>query len=65
MEVESSRRVCPGFWGWSNLLKNALDQIFAAPWTAVVSGLMIFLTVPSINCIGEGLCDAFDPRKIL
>jgi peptide/nickel transport system permease protein len=48
---------------WGNLLKNALDQIFAAPWTAVVPGLMIFLTVLSINYIGDGLRDAFDPRR--
>lgn len=50
---------------WGNLLKNALDQIFAAPWTAIVPGLMIFLTVLSINYIGDGLRDAFDPRKML
>jgi len=50
---------------WGNLLKNALDQIFAAPWTAIVPGLMIFLTVLSINYIGDGLRDAFDPRKAL
>jgi peptide/nickel transport system permease protein len=48
---------------WGNLLKNALDQIFAAPWTAIVPGLMIFLTVLSINYIGDGLRDAFDPRR--
>ncbi len=46
------------------MLKNALDQIFDAPWTAIVPGFMIFLTVLSINYIGDGLRDAFDPRKI-
>lgn len=50
---------------WGNLLKNALDQILAAPWTAIVPGFMIFLTVLSINYIGDGLRDAFDPRKVL
>jgi peptide/nickel transport system permease protein len=30
-----------------------------------VPGFMIFLTVLSINYIGDGLRDAFDPRKIL
>jgi peptide/nickel transport system permease protein len=49
---------------WGNMLKNALDQIFAAPWTAIVPGFMIFLTVLSINYVGDGLRDAFDPRKI-
>jgi len=50
---------------WGNMLKNALDQIFDAPWTAIIPGFMIFLTVLSINYIGDGLRDAFDPRKIL
>jgi peptide/nickel transport system permease protein len=50
---------------WGNMLKNALDQIFDAPWTAIVPGFMIFLTVLSINYVGDGLRDAFDPRKIL
>ncbi len=49
---------------WGNMLKNALDQIFNAPWTAIVPGFMIFLTVISINYIGDGLRDAFDPHKI-
>ena len=50
---------------WGNMLKNALDQIFDAPWTAIIPGFMIFLTVLSINYIGDGLRDAFDPHKIL
>ncbi len=50
---------------WGTMLKNALDQIFAAPWTAIIPGFMIFLTVLSINYIGDGLRDAFDPHKIL
>lgn len=49
---------------WGNMLKNALDQIFDAPWTAIVPGFMIFLTVISINYIGDGLRDAFDPHKL-
>ena len=49
---------------WGNMLKNALDQIFDAPWTAIVPGFMIFLTVLSINYIGDGLRDAFDPHRI-
>lgn len=49
---------------WGNMLKNALTQIFDAPWTAIVPGFMIFLTVLSINYIGDGLRDAFDPHRI-
>ena len=49
---------------WGNMLKNAMDQIFDAPWTAIVPGFMIFLTVLSINYIGDGLRDAFDPQAV-
>jgi peptide/nickel transport system permease protein len=31
---------------------------------AFFPGLMIFLTVISINYIGDGLRDALDPRKV-
>jgi len=47
---------------WGNMLQNAQDQFTTAPWTAVFPGLMIFLTVVSINYIGDGLRDALDPR---
>ena len=47
------------------MLKNALDQIFAAQWTAIVPGFTIYLTVLSTKTIGAGMRDAFDPRKIL
>ncbi|MDP9473763.1 MAG: ABC transporter permease, partial [Chloroflexota bacterium] len=33
------------------------------PHEAMFPGLMIFLTVLSINYIGDGLRDALDPRK--
>ncbi len=49
---------------WGNMLRNALDQMFDAPWTGIFPGLMIFLAVLSINYIGDGLRDALDPRWI-
>jgi peptide/nickel transport system permease protein len=55
----------PSIATWSNKLKDLLDRIFAAPWTAIVPGFMISLTVLSINCIDDGLRDAFDPGMIL
>ena len=48
---------------WGRMLSSAQDQLFRAPWTAIFPGLMIFLTVLSINYVGDGLRDAFDPRK--
>jgi peptide/nickel transport system permease protein len=50
---------------WGNLLSNALEHMLKHPWLAIFPGLMIFLTIISINYIGDGLRDAFDPYKVL
>jgi peptide/nickel transport system permease protein len=47
---------------WGNMLQNAQDFIWTTPWLAVWPGAMIFLTVLSINFLGDGLRDALDPR---
>lgn len=48
---------------WGRLLAESRDFLDIAWWMAVGPGLMIFLTVLSINFIGDGLRDALDPRK--
>jgi peptide/nickel transport system permease protein len=48
---------------WGAMLYNAKDLLQFSPHEAVVPGTMIFLTVLSINFIGDGLRDALDPRK--
>ena len=50
---------------WGNLLSNAQEHLINHPWLAIFPGLMIFLTIISINYIGDGLRDAFDPFKVL
>jgi peptide/nickel transport system permease protein len=50
---------------WGNLLSNAQDYLVKYPWLAIFPGIMIFLSVISINYIGDGLRDAFDPHKVL
>lgn len=47
---------------WGNMLKDATTDMGQAPWTAIFPGFAIFLAVVSINFIGDGLRDAFDPR---
>jgi len=47
---------------WGNMLQNAQDFIWTAPWLAVWPGAMIFLTVLCFNFLGDGLRDALDPR---
>jgi len=49
---------------WGSILATAQDQVFRAPWIAFYPGLMIFVTVMTINYIGDGLRDAFDPYVI-
>lgn len=48
---------------WGAMLYNAKDLLQFSPHEAVIPGTMIFLTVLSINFIGDGLRDALDPRK--
>ncbi|MDJ0844956.1 ABC transporter permease [Crocosphaera sp.] len=49
---------------WGQMLFQAKDYLTTAPHTAFFPGLAIFLTVLSINYIGDGLRDAFDPKNI-
>jgi peptide/nickel transport system permease protein len=49
---------------WGNLLSNAQEHMARHPWMAIFPGLMIFLTLISINYIGDGLRDAVDPYKV-
>ncbi|MGH2470897.1 MAG: ABC transporter permease [Candidatus Limnocylindria bacterium] len=48
---------------WGRLLFDAQNYLDLAPHLALFPGLAIFLTVLSINYIGDGLRDALDPRK--
>lgn len=50
---------------WGRLLFDAKDQLDAAPHWALFPGAAIFLTVLSINFIGDGLRDALDPRRVI
>lgn len=50
---------------WGNLLSNAQENFVRYPWLAIFPGLMIFLAIISVNYIGDGLRDAFDPYKVL
>ena len=50
---------------WGSLLYGAKDYLDFAPHYALFPGAAIFLTVLSINFIGDGLRDALDPRRVL
>ena len=48
---------------WGNMLTNAQETIWQAPKLAIFPGLLIFLTVISINFIGDALQDALNTRS--
>ena len=50
---------------WGSMLYLSQGQLTTATWLSVVPGLLIFASVLSINFIGDGLRDAFDPRTTL
>jgi len=54
----------PDFPTWGRVLFEAKDDLDLAPHWALFPGLAIFLTVLSINFIGDGLRDALDPRRV-
>ena len=49
---------------WGRILFDAKDHLEIAPHWAIFPGVAIFITVLSINFIGDGLRDALDPRKV-
>jgi peptide/nickel transport system permease protein len=50
---------------WGRILFDAKDHLEFAPHWALFPGAAIFLTVLSINFVGDGLRDALDPRRII
>lgn len=48
---------------WGNMLFNAQELIFEAPWLAVMPGTLIFFVVVSFNFLGDGLQYAIDPKQ--
>jgi len=57
--------IMPPTPSWGNLLNNAQEHLSQYPWLAIFPGLMIFLTIISVNFIGDGLRDALDPYKVI
>ncbi|MBI3710839.1 MAG: ABC transporter permease [Proteobacteria bacterium] len=50
---------------WGRILFDAKDYLDFAPHWALFPGAAIFLTVLTINFIGDGLRDTLDPRKVM
>ncbi len=52
---------------WGNMLQEAttLTILETMPWVWIPAGVLIAITVLSINFIGDGLRDAMDPKMML
>ena len=48
---------------WGTMLLDGRSRLQTSPHEALIPGTAIFITVLSINYIGDGLRDALDPRK--
>jgi peptide/nickel transport system permease protein len=47
---------------WGTMIDEGVDRIATAPHLAIFPGLMLVLTVLSLNVFGDGVRDALDPR---
>jgi peptide/nickel transport system permease protein len=48
---------------WGNMLDKSVKYLDSAPWLWFFPGMLILLTVLSINFLGDGMRDALDPRS--
>ena len=54
--------VQPPHASWGNMLENSLGFLREAPWMALIPGVLITLTVLSLNFLGDGLWLLLDPK---
>jgi peptide/nickel transport system permease protein len=47
---------------WGTMISDGVERIATAPHLTIVPGLMLVLTVLSLNVFGDGVRDALDPR---
>ena len=55
--------VRPPAASWGTMISEGVETITSAPHQTVVPGLMLVLTVLSLNVFGDGVRDALDPRS--
>jgi len=47
---------------WGRMLNDARQYLEIAPWMAIFPGLAIMIAVLSLNLVGDGLRDYYDPK---
>ncbi|MBO9667351.1 MAG: ABC transporter permease, partial [Bdellovibrio sp.] len=56
--------IMPPTPSWGNMLNNATELIYQAPFLAILPGILILMTTVSFNYLGDGLQDAIDPKSM-
>ena len=54
--------VQPPHASWGTIIDDGQNLLYTRPAVAIVPGIMIVLTVLSLNVLGDGVRDALDPR---
>jgi len=50
---------------WGTIIQDGSALLYTRPWVSIAPGIMILLTVLSLNVFGDGVRDALDPRAKL
>src|SRR5437763_680651 len=50
---------------WGTIIQDGTSLLYTRPWVSLAPGIMILLTVLSLNVLGDGVRDALDPRAKL
>lgn len=40
---------------WGSMLSRSLDEVYLSPWSMVLPGIALFITITSINVVGDSL----------
>lgn len=48
---------------WGTMISDGFDLLYSSPLLTIIPGLMILLTILSLNVFGDGLRDALDPKS--
>lgn len=47
---------------WGSMLSRSLDEVYLSPWSMVLPGITLFLTITAINVVGDSLRRAIKQR---
>jgi len=57
--------VQPPAASWGTIINDGLGLLYTRPWVALAPGIMIVIAAVSLNILGDGARDAFDPKAKL